>query len=44
MAPAPVLAYVVAHVVAHLAVPNHGPHFHRLVDGGDFRADRNAVR
>ncbi len=32
MAPVPVLAYVVAHEVAHLAVPNHGPHFHRLVD------------
>lgn len=31
MAPKAVLAYVIAHEVAHLAVPNHGPHFRRLV-------------
>jgi hypothetical protein len=32
LAPPPVLGYVVAHEVAHLAVPNHGPQFRRLVE------------
>lgn len=32
LAPPAVLGYVVAHEVAHLAVPNHGPQFRRLVD------------